>query len=200
MHRGRATQPAQPSRSVPARLRGSSASRPWQPAAVVSSLCGCRTASVLPFVLAFVRRTLDASGAPFPLDMRVELDDTAKYRSGAKWNASPEARRCALCSCFLYCAVGHKHEREHTREHKRHGEVCSRAPQPRACDGCVARACACVPACPCVYVRGVSYIPPRSRSWSSRSHLAACSAPPSRLCRTWTRPRAPRSRCSSVTK
>ncbi|KAG2430958.1 hypothetical protein HXX76_009925 [Chlamydomonas incerta] len=30
--------------------------------------------------------TLDSSGQPFPLDMRVELDDTAKYRSGAKWN------------------------------------------------------------------------------------------------------------------
>lgn len=30
--------------------------------------------------------TLDASGQPFPLDMRVELDDTARYRSGAKWD------------------------------------------------------------------------------------------------------------------
>ncbi|GIL78202.1 hypothetical protein Vretimale_7587 [Volvox reticuliferus] len=30
--------------------------------------------------------TLDAAGQPFPLDMRVELDDTAKYRDAAKWN------------------------------------------------------------------------------------------------------------------
>ncbi|EFJ42693.1 hypothetical protein VOLCADRAFT_97107 [Volvox carteri f. nagariensis] len=30
--------------------------------------------------------TLDASGQPFPLDMRVELDDTSKYRNGPKWN------------------------------------------------------------------------------------------------------------------
>ncbi|KAG2495979.1 hypothetical protein HYH03_005908 [Edaphochlamys debaryana] len=31
--------------------------------------------------------TLDASGQPFPLDMRVELDDTARYRCAAKWAA-----------------------------------------------------------------------------------------------------------------
>ncbi len=29
--------------------------------------------------------TLDAAGQPFPLDMRLELDDTAAYRSGANW-------------------------------------------------------------------------------------------------------------------
>lgn len=29
--------------------------------------------------------TLDASGSPFPLDMRGELDDTAGFRSGKKW-------------------------------------------------------------------------------------------------------------------
>ncbi|KXZ46185.1 hypothetical protein GPECTOR_46g254 [Gonium pectorale] len=34
--------------------------------------------------------TLDAAGSPFPLDMRMELDDTAKYRSGAKWNVGLE--------------------------------------------------------------------------------------------------------------
>ncbi|GLC46456.1 ATP-citrate synthase alpha chain protein 2 [Pleodorina starrii] len=35
--------------------------------------------------------TLDASGQPFPLDMRVELDDTAKYRDAAKWNVGAGA-------------------------------------------------------------------------------------------------------------
>lgn len=29
--------------------------------------------------------TLDADGAPFPLDMRGELDDTAAFKSGKKW-------------------------------------------------------------------------------------------------------------------
>ena len=29
--------------------------------------------------------TLDASGQPFPLDMRGELDDTAAFKSGKKW-------------------------------------------------------------------------------------------------------------------
>lgn len=31
--------------------------------------------------------TLDAAGAPFPLDMRGELDDTAAFKSGKKWGA-----------------------------------------------------------------------------------------------------------------
>ena len=31
--------------------------------------------------------TLDSSGAPFPLDMRGELDDTAAFKSAKKWGA-----------------------------------------------------------------------------------------------------------------
>ena len=34
--------------------------------------------------------TLDANGAPFPLDMRGELDDTAAFKSGKKWGADLE--------------------------------------------------------------------------------------------------------------
>lgn len=34
--------------------------------------------------------TFDAAGQPFPLDMRLELDDTAGYRSTAKWGPDLE--------------------------------------------------------------------------------------------------------------
>ncbi len=34
--------------------------------------------------------TLDAAGAPFPLDMRGELDDTAAFKSGKKWGPALE--------------------------------------------------------------------------------------------------------------
>ena len=34
--------------------------------------------------------TLDAGGAPFPLDMRGELDDTAAFKSGKKWGQDLE--------------------------------------------------------------------------------------------------------------
>ena len=34
--------------------------------------------------------TLDSEGAPFPLDMRGELDDTAAFKSGKKWGTDLE--------------------------------------------------------------------------------------------------------------
>ncbi|MEW5317463.1 MAG: hypothetical protein WDW38_008755 [Sanguina aurantia] len=34
--------------------------------------------------------TFDSAGQPFPLDIRMELDDTAKFRSGSKWGADLE--------------------------------------------------------------------------------------------------------------
>lgn len=34
--------------------------------------------------------TFDAQGAAFPLDMRCELDDTARFRNGAKWGEDLE--------------------------------------------------------------------------------------------------------------
>ena len=50
--------------------------------------------------------TFDANGNPFPLDMRVELDDTAGYRSARKWGdlefPNPFGERLALHAVFCF--------------------------------------------------------------------------------------------------
>jgi ATP citrate (pro-S)-lyase len=41
-------------------------------------------------LLEFNPFTLDGSGAALPLDVRMELDDTARFRSGSKWGTDLE--------------------------------------------------------------------------------------------------------------